>query len=146
MSSLTSWYHLRRVPMAARSRHRRLLGSCSTAARRRSEAALAAAAVLLADPLRVAGSPYDDLGSGQDGLLAHLLMGTWGGFGPVEDVIPPAMRGRVHSYCLGEDPVCNATPTALLASTRKNVHKSYRNNPGRIADRAAAFAASRLLT
>ena len=105
-----------------------------------------AAGVLLADPLRVAGSPYDDLGSGQDGLLAHLLMGTWGGFGPVEDVIPPAMKKRVHSYCLGEDPVCNATPTALLASTRKNVHKSYRNNPGRIADRAAAFAASRLLT
>jgi alpha-beta hydrolase superfamily lysophospholipase len=104
-----------------------------------------AVAVLLADPLRVAESQYDDLMSRDNGLLSQLLLGGWGGVGPVQDVVPASMMARARSYCLHDDPVCDANPMTVLQRTRTDVHTSYRNNPGQIADRAAAFAASQLL-
>ena len=103
-----------------------------------------AAAILLADPLRVAGSPEDDLRSPTGGLLAPAMLGPAGGLGPPREVIPAAMAGRVRSYCLAGDPVCNATPGALLGRTRGDVHTTYRFNPEGVADRAADFAAARL--
>src|SRR5262245_35706187 len=97
-----------------------------------------AAAVLLADPLRVGGSAYDDLGGHDDGLLVHVLLGAWGGLGPVQDGVPAALTPRVRSYCLAADPVCAATPVNLAGRLRTDVHTRYRFDPGGIADRAAA--------
>lgn len=104
-----------------------------------------AAAVLLADPLRVAGSAYDDLGNHEDGLLVQVLLGSWGGVGPVQDVVPIAFTSRVRSYCLSADPVCDATPANLAGRVRTDVHTTYRFNPGGIADRAAGFAVMHLV-
>jgi hypothetical protein len=104
-----------------------------------------AAAVLLADPLRVAGSAYDDLGVHEDGLLVHVLLGAWGGLGPVQDVVPAALTPRVRSYCLAADPVCAATPANLAGRLRTDVHTTYRFNPGGIAARAATFVVMQLV-
>jgi len=103
-----------------------------------------AAAVLLADPPRVGGSAYDDLGGRHDGLLVHVLLGSRGGLGPVQDVVPAALTGRVRSYCLAADPVCAATPANLAGRLRTDVHTTYRFDPGGIADGAAAFALRQL--
>lgn len=104
-----------------------------------------ASAVLLADPLRVGGSAYDDLGDHDDGLLVNVLLGSQGGLGPVQDVIPAALTSRVRSYCLSADPVCDANPANLAGRLRTDVHTTYRFDPGGIADRAAAFAVMHLV-
>lgn len=103
-----------------------------------------AAAILLADPLRIAGGSMDDLGRPPGGLLAPVLLGPLGGLGPPREVVPGGMAGRVRSYCLDGDPVCHATPGALLGRTRGDVHTTYRFNPDGIADRAADFARGRV--
>jgi hypothetical protein len=104
-----------------------------------------AVAVLLADPLRVGGSAYDDLGGHEDGLVVHVLLGGRGGLGPVQDVVPAALAPRVRSYCLSADPVCDATPANLAGRLRRDVHTTYRFDPGGIAARAAAFAVTQLV-
>lgn len=104
-----------------------------------------AAAVLLADPLRVGGSAYDDLSGHEDGLLVHVLLGARGGLGPVQEVVPAALTSRVRSYCLSADPVCDANPANLAGRLRTDVHTTYRFNPGGIAERAAAFAVMHLV-
>ena len=104
-----------------------------------------AAATLLADPLRVASSGFDDLESPYDGILVPFLVGGWQGVRPMHDVVPTSMTARVRSYCLRDDPVCNASPTAIWQRTDRDVHTTYRHNPNGVADRAAEFAAALLL-
>lgn len=104
-----------------------------------------AAAVLLADPLRVGGSAYDDLGGHEDGLLVHVLLGSQDGLGPVQDVVPGALTSRVRSYCLSADPVCDANPANLAGRLGTDVHTTYRFDAGGIANRAAAFAVTQLV-
>jgi hypothetical protein len=105
-----------------------------------------AAAVLLADPLRVANSAYDATNGTHDGILTHLLLGAWRGVGPLRDVVPASMTTRVRSYCLRDDPVCDPSPATLWQRVKgTDVHTTYRYNPDCVADRAASFAASRLL-
>jgi hypothetical protein len=106
-----------------------------------------AAAVLLADPARLAGAPYDASGGSHDGILAGPLLGGWRGLvgGDLRDNVPAPMAMRVSSYCLPGDAVCDAGPSALLQAFWSGVHTSYRNNPGGVADAAAAFAASHVL-
>jgi hypothetical protein len=105
-----------------------------------------AAAVLLADPLRVARGPCDDLATPHGGILANVLLGPLGGLGPAREVIPESMAARVRSFCLPGDPVCEADLAALRGRRRGDVHTSYRLNRESIADRAADFAAACLLT
>ncbi|HEY7199088.1 MAG TPA: cutinase family protein, partial [Candidatus Dormibacteraeota bacterium] len=50
-----------------------------------------AAAVLLADPLRLAGGQMDDLGRPPGGLLAPVLLGPIGGLGQPREVVPGAL-------------------------------------------------------
>jgi Cutinase len=106
-----------------------------------------AVAILMADPLRIASSPYDAASSPHDGVLTTLLLGAWpGGTGPARDVVPSSLTPVVRSYCLAEDPVCDPSPGSLWRRARgDSVHTTYRLNPNGIADRAAGFAASRLL-
>jgi hypothetical protein len=105
-----------------------------------------AAAVLLADPLRVANSAYDAINGTHHGILTHLLLGAWGAVGPVRDVVPASMTTQVRSYCLQDDPVCDPSPATLWQRVKGiDVHTTYRYNPNCVADRAASFAASRLL-
>ena len=104
-------------------------------------------AVLLADPARVAGTPYDTLTSRWDGVLPLLLLSRrWSLSGPrVNDNLPTRMTNRVRSYCLADDPVCNFSPGAVPHVLHGSAHTSYRLNPGGVADAAADFAAARVL-
>jgi len=106
-----------------------------------------AAVVLLADPARVAGAPYDTAVGRHDGVLARVLLGGWGGLlgGGVRDDVPASMASRVRSYCLPGDAVCDADPARALPALHSHVHSSYRRNPGGVADAAADFAAARAL-
>jgi hypothetical protein len=101
-----------------------------------------AAAVLLADPARVAGAPYDTARGRHDGVLAPALLGGWGG---PHDAVPAAVVPRVRSYCLPGDTICDADPAGALPALRSHVHSSYRRNPGGVEDAAADFAAGTLL-
>jgi hypothetical protein len=105
-----------------------------------------AGAVLLADPARLAASPYDVIRSTHDGILARVLLGRWTGLlGTPRDVVPASMTARVRSYCLPTDPVCDPSPATELQGVFGGVHTSYRDNPDGVADMAAGFAAARLL-
>lgn len=95
-----------------------------------------AAAVLLADPARLAGAPYDSLASTNDGILAWALMS-----GRADD-LPASIEPMVRSYCLATDPVCDPSPATELRGMRDNIHTAYRHDP--IAERAADFVASRV--
>jgi hypothetical protein len=101
-----------------------------------------AGAVLVADPLRLASSPYDVIRSSNDGVLTHLLLGRAGGVGPPRDVVPAALTAAVRSYCLHADPVCDPSSETEVPGIRDGVHQSYRNNAGVVA-MAADFLASR---
>jgi hypothetical protein len=102
-----------------------------------------AAATLLADPLRLASSPYDVIRSSNDGVLTHLLLGRVGGVGPPHDVVPAALNAAVRSYCLHADPVCDPSSETEVPGIRDGVHQSYRSNPT-VVGMAADFLVSRL--
>jgi Cutinase len=99
-----------------------------------------AAAVLMGDPARVAGAPYDRAGGAHDGVLARALLGPM-----VRDSVPAALAGRVRAFCLTGDPVCDASAPSLLWQVRTHVHTRYRLDAQGVVDAAAAFAAERAL-
>jgi hypothetical protein len=99
-----------------------------------------AAAVLMADPARVAGAPYDRSAGPHDGVLVRALLGP-----AARDSVPPALVGRVRAFCLTGDPVCDASMPSVLWQLRTHVHTRYRYDTEGVVDAAAAFAADRAL-
>jgi hypothetical protein len=99
-----------------------------------------AAAVLMADPARVAGAPYDRSAGPHDGVLARALLGP-----AARDSVPAALASRVRAFCLTGDPVCDASVPSALWQVRTHVHTRYRFDAEGAVDAAAAFAADRAL-
>lgn len=85
------------------------------------------------------------LRSGNDGILARPLLNGVGDLGrPVHDVLPQSLEAKVRSYCLSTDPVCDVSWATEVQGWWRDIHTSYRYNPGGIATRAADFVTARV--